>query len=204
MGGAIGRYPAVADAVGIHEDLVAEYPGTEAGVDSRAALAFALDVAEHERLGVVPGGVHAAARGLLGLLVAIRPFADANGPTALNVAAVHYRWNGYRFDYDRGIERFLAGLRRDADGEAGRADAGAGAADSGGDGTDAGTGDGAAGNGHAVDGRALRSYLEAHTAAAEPSTADARAVARADRERHRPVYDALVDGRGDRSRSADG
>jgi prophage maintenance system killer protein len=202
MNGAAGRYPTVADVVGIHGDLVAEYPGAEAGVDSRAALAFVLDVAGHERLGVVPGGVHATAQGLLGLLVAVRPFVDANGPTALNVAAVHYRWNGYRLDYGHGIERFLAGFRGDADSEAGRTDARAG--DAGGTGAGNGAGGDGGGDGPAAGGRALRSYLEAHATAAEPSTADARAVARADREAHRPVYDALADGRGGRSRSVDG
>jgi len=100
-------YPSVEDVVAIHEDIVSEYADTEAGVQNRGDIEFALNYIEHGSFGMTPETIHEKAFHLLRLLVANHPFVDANKRTALNTAAVFYFLNGYRFQYDAEIRGVL-------------------------------------------------------------------------------------------------
>ena len=100
-------YPSVEDVVAIHDDLVAEYPDTPAGVRSRGDIEFALNYIEEGSFGSAPGTIHEKAYHLLRLLVANHPFVDANKRTALNVTVVFYFLNGCRFEYDDEIRTIL-------------------------------------------------------------------------------------------------
>jgi len=100
-------YPSVEDVVTIHEDIVSEYADTEAGVQNRGDIEFALNYIEHGSFGITPETIHEKAFHLLRLLVANHPFVDANKRTALNTTAVFYFLNGYRFQYDAEIRGVL-------------------------------------------------------------------------------------------------
>ncbi|WP_058367345.1 type II toxin-antitoxin system death-on-curing family toxin [Haloparvum sedimenti] len=100
-------YPSVEDVVAIHDDVVAEYPDTPAGVRNRGDIEFALNYIEAGSFGSAPETIHKKAFHLLRLLVANHPFVDANKRTALNVTAVFYFLNGYRFEYDDEVRTIL-------------------------------------------------------------------------------------------------
>ncbi|GAA0515036.1 death on curing protein [Halorubrum aquaticum] len=106
-------YPSAEDVVAIHDDIVAEYPDTPAGVRNRGDIEFALDYIEEGSFGSSPETVHEKAYHLLRLLVANHPFVDANKRTALNVTVVFYFLNGYRFEYDNEIRAVLKGFGTD-------------------------------------------------------------------------------------------
>lgn len=93
-------YPSVEDVLAIHDDIVAEYAETHAGVRSRGNIEFALDYIEGESGATAPETIHEKAFHILRLLVANHPFVDANKRTALNTTAVFYFLNGYRLEYD--------------------------------------------------------------------------------------------------------
>jgi len=100
-------YPSVEDVLTIHEDIVAEYPETPAGVKNRGDIEFALEYIEHGSFGATPETIHEKAFHLLRLLVANHPFVDANKRTALNTTYVFYYLNGYRFEYANEIRMIL-------------------------------------------------------------------------------------------------
>jgi death-on-curing protein len=100
-------YPSVEDVLAIHEDVVAEYPDTPAGVRDRGDIEFALTYIEEGHFGAAPKSIHEKAYHLLRLLVANHPFVDANKRTALNTVVVFYVLNGYRLAYDEEIRTLL-------------------------------------------------------------------------------------------------
>lgn len=100
-------YPSVEDVVAIHEDIVSEYPETDAGVRNRGDIGFALDYIDTGSFGEAPESIHEKAFHLLRLLVANHPFVDANKRTALNTTTVFYFLNGFRATYDHEIRSFL-------------------------------------------------------------------------------------------------
>jgi death-on-curing protein len=100
-------YPSVEDVLGIHEDIVSEYPDTSPGVRNRGDIEFALEYVSEGSFGSVPETIHETAFHLLRLLVANHPFVDGNKRTALNTAVVLYLLNGYRFEYDDEIREIL-------------------------------------------------------------------------------------------------
>lgn len=106
-------YPSVGDVVAIHDDVVAEYPDTPAGVRNRGGIEFTLNYIEEGSFGSSPDAVHEKAYHLLRLLVANHPFVDANKRTALNVTVVFYFLNGYRFEYDDEVRTILKGFGTD-------------------------------------------------------------------------------------------
>ncbi|AZQ15758.1 type II toxin-antitoxin system death-on-curing family toxin [Halorubrum sp. PV6] len=106
-------YPSVDDVVAIHDDIVAEYPDTPAGVRNHGDIEFALNYIEKGSFGSAPETVHEKAYNLLRLLVANHPFVDANKRTALNVTAVFYFLNGYRFEYDSEVRTILKAFGTD-------------------------------------------------------------------------------------------
>ncbi|QAU13386.1 type II toxin-antitoxin system death-on-curing family toxin [Halorubrum sp. BOL3-1] len=106
-------YPSVEDVVTIHDDIVAEYPDTPAGVRNRGDIEFALNYIEEGSFGSAPETVHEKAYHLFRLLVANHPFVDANKRTALNVTVVFYFLNGYRFEYDGEARAILKGFGTD-------------------------------------------------------------------------------------------
>ncbi|GAB3415456.1 hypothetical protein GCM10027435_11620 [Haloparvum alkalitolerans] len=101
------------NGVAIHDDIVAEYPDTPAGVRNRGDVEFARNYIEEGSFGSAPDTIHEKAYHLLRLLVANHPFVDANKRTALNVAAVFYVLNGYRFEYDDEIRTVLKSFGTD-------------------------------------------------------------------------------------------
>lgn len=101
------RYPTTADLLGIHEDIVAEYPGTTPGVEDAGRLDFALDYVADGHFGEAPETVHEKAFHLLRLLVVNHWFADANKRTALNATWLFYALNGYEFDYGEDLRSML-------------------------------------------------------------------------------------------------
>jgi death-on-curing protein len=100
-------YPSVEDVLAIHDDIVAEYAETHAGVQNRGDIEFALAYVETGSFGTEPQTIHETAFHLLRLLVANHPFVDANKRTALNTTVVCYVLNGYRFEYDEEIRSIL-------------------------------------------------------------------------------------------------
>jgi death-on-curing protein len=100
-------YPSVEDVLAIHDDIVSEYSGTDSGIRNRGDIEFALHYIEQGHFRTAPETIHEKAFHLLRLLVANHPFVDANKRTALNTAAVCYRLNGYRFEYDDEIRSLL-------------------------------------------------------------------------------------------------
>ncbi|MEF8757750.1 MAG: type II toxin-antitoxin system death-on-curing family toxin, partial [Halobacteriales archaeon] len=106
-------YPSVEDVIGIHEDIVSEYPETESGIRTRGDVAFALEYVSDSGVGPAQQSIHHAAFHLLRLLVANHPFADANKRTALNTVVVFYFLNGYRFEYADEIRELLRNLGTD-------------------------------------------------------------------------------------------
>lgn len=106
-------YPSVEDVVTVHDDIVAEYPDTPAGVRSRGDIEFALNYIEEGSFGSSPETIHEKAYHLLRLLVANHPFVDANKRTALNVTVVFYFLNGYRFGYDDEVRTILKAFGTD-------------------------------------------------------------------------------------------
>jgi len=106
-------YPSVEDVLAIHDDIVSEYPETDAGVQNRGDVEFALEYVEDDGVGPTPDTIHEAAFHLIRLLVANHPFVDANKRTALNTAVVFYLLNGYRFAYDDEIRTILKRLGAD-------------------------------------------------------------------------------------------
>jgi len=99
--------PSVEDVVAIHDDIVAEYSDTPAGIRNRGDIEFALDYIEAGSFGSAPETIHEKAFHLLRFLVANHPFVDANKRTALNVTVVFYFLNGYRFEYDDEVRTIL-------------------------------------------------------------------------------------------------
>ncbi|GAA0725535.1 type II toxin-antitoxin system death-on-curing family toxin [Halorubrum trapanicum] len=106
-------YPSVEDVVTIHDDVVAEYPDTPAGVRNRGDIEFALNYIKEGSFGSTPNTIHEKAYHLLRLLVANHPFVDANKRTALNVTVVFYFLNGYRFEYDSEVRTILKAFGTD-------------------------------------------------------------------------------------------
>lgn len=106
-------YPSVEDVLTIHDNIVTEYSATQAGVQSRGDIEFALNYIAEGDFGRVPETIHEKAFHLLRLLVANHPFVDANKRTALNVTVVFYVLNGYRFEYDTEIRAILKQLGTD-------------------------------------------------------------------------------------------
>jgi death-on-curing protein len=100
-------YPSVEDVLAIHSDILSEYSRTEAGVQDRGDIEFALDYIDEGAFGTAPETIHEKAFHLLRLLVANHPFVDANKRTALNTIVVFYLLNGYRFEYDDEIRTIL-------------------------------------------------------------------------------------------------
>ena len=100
-------YPSVDDVLAIHENIVEEYPKTEAGVRTKGAIEFTIEYVESGTFDDVPNTIHGKAFHLLRLLVANHPFVDGNKRTALNTVVVFYFLNGYRFSYDEEIEDIL-------------------------------------------------------------------------------------------------
>ncbi|APW98655.1 death-on-curing protein [Halobiforma lacisalsi AJ5] len=100
-------YPSVNDVLAIHDDVVAEYSDTHAGVKNRGDIEFALNYVENGSFGTVPETIHEKAFHLIRMLVANHPFVDANKRTALNTTVVFYFLNGYRFAYDDEIRTIL-------------------------------------------------------------------------------------------------
>lgn len=100
-------YPSVEDVLDIHEAIVSEYPDTSAGIQSRGDIEFALEYISEGSFGSVPETAHEKAFHLLRLLVANHPFVDGNKRTALNTTTVFYLLNGFRFEYDDGIREIL-------------------------------------------------------------------------------------------------
>ena len=99
--------PTPADVLAIHEDIVAEYADTAAGVQNRGDVEFVLDYIKQGSFGETPETIHENAFHLLRLLVANHPFVDGNKRTALDTTAVFYTLNGYRFEYDDEIRDIL-------------------------------------------------------------------------------------------------
>ena len=98
-------YPSADDIVAIHDDIISEYPNTPSGTQNRGDIEFALDYIGEGTFSSAPETIHKKAFHFLRLLVANRPFIDADKRTALNAAVVFYVLNGYRFD------RLAAGAR---------------------------------------------------------------------------------------------
>jgi death-on-curing protein len=107
-------YPTVEDVLDIHEDIVAEYSETPAGVKNRGDIEYALQYIEGGPFGAAPETIHEKAFHLLRLLVANHPFVDGNKRTALNTTSVFYFLNGYRFEYDNEIRSILKRFGTDA------------------------------------------------------------------------------------------
>lgn len=194
------EYPTVGTVIAIHDDVVGEYPETPPGIRDRSGVEFAVASARGE-VGPAPRSVHDRAGRLLRTLVVDHPFVDANKRTALCATATLYRLSGRTFEYDHGIRELLGGLATDEAsvpgetlrgslgdraGPPGSAPEGGvappgigddGPAKTGGDGTAEAGGDGTTRvGGEGAGGRAT-----------------VRRIARADREHHRAVYDALAD-----------
>jgi death-on-curing protein len=106
-------YPSVEDVLGIHEDIVSEYPDTSPGIQSRGDIEFTLEYISEGSFGSVPETIHEKAFHLLRLLVANHPFVDGNKRTALNATTVFYLLNGYQFDYGDEIRKILKQFGRD-------------------------------------------------------------------------------------------
>lgn len=100
-------YPSVEDVLAIHEDIVAEYPDTPAGVRDQGDVEFAVTYIQEGHFGAASESIHTKAYHLMRLLVANHPFVDANKRTALNTVSVFYFLNGYRFAYDDEIRTIL-------------------------------------------------------------------------------------------------
>ena len=100
-------YPSVENVLAIHDDIVSESSETHAGIKDRGDVDFALSYIQDGSFGTVPETIHEKAFHLLRLLVANHPFVDANKRTALNMAAVFYFINGYRFEYDDEVNSLL-------------------------------------------------------------------------------------------------
>jgi len=100
-------HPSVEDVLDIHDDIVSEYPDTEAGVRNAGDVEFALNYIDGEGFSTAPETIHEKAFHLLRLLAVSHPFVDANKRTALNTTVVFYLLNGYRFEYDDEIRSVL-------------------------------------------------------------------------------------------------
>jgi death-on-curing protein len=174
-------HPSAEEVLAIHEDIVSEYPDTSPGVRRRGDIEFALEYVGEGMFGEAPDTIHEKAFDLLRLLVATHPFVDGNKRTALNTTAVLYLLNGSRFGYDEAVRETLKQF-----------------------GTDEGT----------VDEGEILEYLRVHTtevalhdviaqwrgdlveSGLDDLSDDTRRalvlrVARADRDEHRDIYDAL-------------
>ena len=161
-------YPSVEDVLDVHEDIVSEYSATSPGVRNEGDFEFALGFVRDGSFGEVPERTHEKAFHLLRLLVANHPFVDGNKRTALNTAVVFFRRNGYRFEYDDEVREILKRFGTDET---------------------------------AVDTEETLDYIDAQTTGGEPSDVDTEGsgheltfrLAKADRDGHREIYDALED-----------
>jgi death-on-curing protein len=154
-------YPSVEDVLHIHEDIVSEYPDTSSSVQRRGDIEFALEYVSEGSFGEVPETVHEKTFHLLRLLVANHPFVDGNKRTSLNTTTAFYLLNGHRFDYDDEIRAILKQFGTDET---------------------------------AVEEARVLEYFRTHTTAVGPDEARRELVlraAKADRDEHRDIYDAL-------------
>lgn len=106
-------FPSVRDVLLIHEDVLSEYPDTDAGVRDEGAVEVALESVERADLGDDSRRIHRAGAELLRLLVVNHPFVDGNKRTALNTVVVFYYLNGYCCDLDADVVDLLADLATD-------------------------------------------------------------------------------------------
>lgn len=110
------EYPSVDDILAIHEDIIAEDAGSEAGVRSPDAIQSALRYISEGYFGQSPRTIHSKAAHLMRLLVAEHPFVDGNKRTALNTVVVFYELNDFEFEYeDESIRAILKDFATDAD-----------------------------------------------------------------------------------------
>ena len=155
------RYPSVGNVLDIHEDIVSEYSDTSPGVRSRGDVEFALESVGEGPFGEASEGIHGNAFRLLRLLATNHPFVDGNKRTALNTVYTFYLLNGCRFDYDDEIRAVLKQFGTDET---------------------------------AVEEASVLEYFRTHTTAVGPDEARRELVlrvAKADRDEHRDIYDAL-------------
>lgn len=110
------RYPAPADVLAIHEDIVEDDAGSEPGVRSPGAVESALTYVSVGFFGRRPETIHEKAAYLMRFLAADHPFVDGNRRTALNTVVVFYDLDGYSFDYeDESVRDLLRTFATDVD-----------------------------------------------------------------------------------------
>lgn len=100
-------YPALADVLSIHDDIISEDSDSEPGIENQERIQFALDYIEHGHYGKVPETIHEKAFHLMRLLASNHWFVDGNKRTALNTTEIFYLFNGYEFDYGEDIRSML-------------------------------------------------------------------------------------------------
>jgi death-on-curing protein len=159
-------YPAVADLLALHDEIISEYEDSEPGVRDEDQVQFALESIEWGHFGDVPESTHEKAYHLLRLLTANHPFVDGNKRTALNATTVFFAVNGLRFDYGDDVRTMLKllGIRENL------LDASA-----------------------AVEYLSERTTVEPSGESEDPSRESILRIACQDRDEHRDIYDALAD-----------
>jgi death-on-curing protein len=113
MGPEPSAWPAAADVLAIHEEIVAASDVTEPGVRAPGDVAYAVQAARSGPFGQGPDSLRDAAFQLLRLLVANHPFVDGNKRTALATTVAVYALHDRRLEYDRELKSTLKRLGTD-------------------------------------------------------------------------------------------
>jgi death-on-curing protein len=100
-------YLTLDDVLAIHNDIVNEDSGTNAGIRKEGEIEYALSHVRHGQFGEVPETIHEKAFQLMRLLAANHSFVDGNKRTALNTTVVFYLGNGYEFEYGEDVKTLL-------------------------------------------------------------------------------------------------
>jgi death on curing protein len=98
------EYPAEAEVLAIHADIIDSDPAAAPGTERLGAIESALVYVSEGYFGQVPETIHQKAAHLLRLIAAGHIFVDGNKRTALDTVALFYLMNGYEFTYDEELE----------------------------------------------------------------------------------------------------
>lgn len=109
------EYPSAEDIHAIHERIVARSDETEPGVRTPEAVESALTYISKGYFDEAPETIHEKAAHLMHLLVADHPYVDGNKRTALTAAVTLYARNGYYFDADDQVRKYLRQFATDAE-----------------------------------------------------------------------------------------
>jgi death-on-curing protein len=109
------EYPSAVEIHTIHEGVVARDSETEPGTRTPEAVDSALTYISEGFFGERPETIHEKAAHLMRLIAADHPYVDGNKRTALGAAAYLYDLNGYNFQADDRVRKYLRAFATDAD-----------------------------------------------------------------------------------------